>query len=413
MAPFGGVDSALTQVVSVFLAGVGTSLTPCIYPLIPVTLAVFGATADAGGWRGFRLALTYVLGIAAMYTTLGLFSAKTGAVFGALLGDPTVIGGLVAVLVVLALYTLDLVPLGSVGALQNLAAKIGGRGYRGAFLMGTVSGLVAAPCAGPALVVILGIAAAAGSTAWGAVLLFSYALGLGLLFIVLGTFPSLLGRLPRSGAWLIGVKFLMAAAILAVAFYLAAPLAGAALRFDLAASAPWLTLGLALAAGGLALWSIRRDRALGKFCAAVLLAWSVTAGVTARTTPLGSVGDARTWIPTLDGALAEAKRTGAIALVDLYADWCAACKELEHQTFPAPSVAEALTNFVTARIDFTTETPLSADLAARYNVVGLPCILFLDGEGRELPDTRVTGFMGPAEFRAHLDAVRARAAPAH
>jgi thiol:disulfide interchange protein DsbD len=396
----------MIQLLSVFIAGVGTSLTPCIYPLIPITLAVFGATADVGRARGALLALVYVVGIAVTYTALGLVSAKTGSVFGAFLGEPLVVGALVACLVLLALYTLDLVQLGSLGALQNIASKLGGRGFRGAFIMGAVSGLVAAPCAGPALVVILGIAAASGSTPWGALLLFTYALGMGTIFILLGTFPALLRRVPRSGTWLLGVKFIMACAILTVGFYLAAPLAGAALGLEHLRRSAALTAVLGLLACGVGVWALSRNYAAPKLASAVVLAWiSIALLVPA---PPGSEhgGTDRRWLTSFDHALAEARATGKIALIDLYADWCAACKELEHKTFPAPEVSAALDDFVTARIDFTSDTPETTALAERYSVVGLPCLLFLDGAGRELPKSRVTGFMAPGEFRAHLDAVR-------
>jgi len=281
--------------------------------------------------------------------------------------------------------------------------------------MGTVSGLVAAPCAGPALVVILGIAAASGSTAWGALLLFMYALGMGMLFIVLGAFPALLSRVPRSGGWLLGVKFIMASAILTVGFYLAAPLAGESLGLERLRASGVLGAALGVSAGGLAVWGLRRNYAAPKVAAAFIVAWISSALIIPGTPGSGTAGDVRTWATSLDVALSRSKQSGKIALVDLYADWCAACKELEHRTFPAPEVTSALGDFVTTRIDFTTESSETTALAERYNVVGLPCILFLDATGRELPNSRITGFMTPAEFRAHLTEVKKQGvnAPSH
>lgn len=407
MGPTIAGDSAISQLLSVFGAGVGTSLTPCVYPLIPITLALFGATAEAGRLRSFLLSLTYVFGIAATYTALGIFSAKSGAVFGSLLGHPLVVTLVVTFLVSLSLYSLDLIAFTGVSRMQRFASTIGGKGYRGAFLMGTVSGLVAAPCAGPWLVVVLGIAAASKSTAWGALLLFTYALGMGLLFIALGTFPSLLKRIPRSGNWLMAVKFLMAAALLCVALVLAGPFLPAGLRGDEFLSSPHVALISGALASVLGWFAFRRDRGALKFMAALLLAWTISgAYLHSGSSSLGGATTDTQWLTSLEAAVDTARTEKKIALVDLFAEWCGACKELDTVTFSDAAVKAELQHFITARVDFTVDSPANGALAERYSVVGLPCILFLDGTGAELPNSRISGFMTPTELIAHTQRVR-------
>jgi thiol:disulfide interchange protein DsbD len=399
MDPAVAEQSALTQLISVFIAGIGTSLTPCVYPLIPITLAVFGATPDVGRGRAFRLSLTYVLGIAATYTALGIFSAKTGALFGGFLGNPLVAAPLALFLIVLALYSLDIFQIRSVSTIQSIASSIGGKGFRGAFLMGTVSGLVAAPCAGPWLVVVLGIAAASENSTWGAILLFTYALGMGLLFIALGTFPALLRKIPRSGDWLIGLKFIMAAALLTVALVLVGPFLPPKLRGDYLAAAPFVALASTVLAVVLAWGAFRVNAAPLKVFAALLLAWTVNGAV------LRPPESSLQWESSIEAALETARSKRTLAFVDLFAEWCGACKELEKITFSDPAVQRELAKFATARIDFTVDSPANGALAERYGVVGLPCLLFLDANGVEIPETRITGFLPPAEFLAHLNRI--------
>jgi len=401
-------ESAIAQLLSVFGAGIGTSLTPCVYPLIPITLALFGATAETGRLRSFLLSLTYVLGIAATYTALGIFSAKTGAVFGSLLGHPVIVAFVVGFLVLLTLYSLDVIAFGGVSRIQRFASTIGGKGYRGAFLMGTVSGLVAAPCAGPWLVVVLGVAAASKSTAWGAILLFTYALGMGLLFIALGTFPSLLKRIPRSGNWLMVVKFLMAVALLCVALVLVAPFLTPGLRGEYLTTHRYITLISGLLALAIGWIGFRRKSGLGTFFAALLLAWTINGAVLHSGSGATTRDSTDThWFTSLEATLEAARSEKKIAVVDLFAEWCGACKELDKVTFPDAAVKAELRYFTAGRVDFTIDSPANGALAERYGVVGLPCILFLDGTGTEIPNSRITGFMTPQEFIAHTQRVRA------
>lgn len=407
MTPEFTSSSALLQLVTAFNAGLLTSFTPCIYPLIPITLAIFGASNETSRLRSFLLALCYVLGIAVTYTVLGMISAKSGGLFGAALTKPAVVAILTLFLVALAFFSLDLFKFSAVSKLQNAASRVGGKGFRGAFLMGTVSGLVAAPCAGPLLVVILGVAAAQGNAVWGALLLFTYAIGMGMLFLCLGLFPSLLRSLPRSGNWLHAVKFLIGSLLFGVALFISQPFHAPLLGPILQPAA--LMLAPALIAIGLAYWAYRLPSAALKGAASILLAVSSFYYFIPPTSASPSAQSShKEWATSIEEGLKIANARSTIVMADLYADWCAACIELDHKTFADTRVRARLEKLSLVRVDFTLDSDMTNKIAERYSVAGLPCLLFLGADGSEIPDSRVTGFLEPEKFLAHLDAVEAK-----
>jgi len=263
--------------------------------------------------------------------------------------------------------------------------------------MGTVSGFVAAPCVGPALVVILSVAASAGNALWGALLLFAYAMGFGMLFLVLGSFPSLLGRMPRSGNWLMGIKFILAVALVATAIFLSQ-------QYVL----KWLPdliftqalVAVALLGAGLLLAYFSYAKSLGplKLLAALAVAISICPLIYVR-------GDSHSynWNNSIEGALDQARTNSQITMVDFYADWCAACKELEVLTFSNPLVQAELEKIALARLDFTNPND---ELSEKYNIAGLPCILFLRTDGSEIENSRITGFLSADDFLQHLAQIK-------
>jgi thiol:disulfide interchange protein DsbD len=232
----------------VFIAGILTSLTPCIFPMIPITLAVLG-TKDHGQSRskGFILSSIYVLGIALTYALLGVVAAKTGALFGSLLGHPLVVGTIALLFVLMGLSMFGLFEIQVPQALtQKLSSQQSRKGYIGAFLSGLVAGVVASPCVGPVLISILAYVAQTQNVVTGFILLFVYALGLGQLFLLIGTFHTLWQRLPRSGVWMERVKFVFGSIMIGMAFYFIYPVTHSALFDGLLATA---FLGLAFLTG--------------------------------------------------------------------------------------------------------------------------------------------------------------------
>lgn len=211
-----GVLSALLLV---FLAGFLSSLTPCVYPLIPITISVFGASGAKSRGHGFVLSVVYVLGIALTYSLLGVMAASFGSVFGGAMQHPVVILGLVALFVVLGLSSAGLFDLRLPGDLQTRLSGVGGAGLLGSFLMGLVAGIIAAPCVGPIVAGVLLYVASKQDVWLGGGMLFVFALGLGVIFLVLGTFSSLIQRLPRAGGWMESVKVVFGVVFFGMALY--------------------------------------------------------------------------------------------------------------------------------------------------------------------------------------------------
>src|SRR5436190_6813229 len=204
-----------------FLAGVLTSLTPCVYPLIPITVGIFGARQAEHRGRSVALSGTYVGGIAAMYSVLGLFAALSGKAFGSVLASPTVVAVLAIFLLALAASMFGAFEIALPYAVQQKLSGVKGTGFAGAFGMGLVAGIIAAPCTGPVLAGVLAYVATQRNAVLGFWMLFTYAVGMGLLFFVLGA-TSL--RLPRSGAWMETVKSVLGVALVAAAVALLLPL---------------------------------------------------------------------------------------------------------------------------------------------------------------------------------------------
>jgi thiol:disulfide interchange protein len=203
----------------VFLAGIVASLSPCVYPLIPITISLFGARDAESRFGAFFLSLVYVSGIAATYSALGLAAATSGKLFGSALQSPWVVGGIATIFIAMGLSMVGVfeirLPAGLNERLGGVSNRPGGR-FLSAFLMGSVAGVVAAPCVGPPLVAVLTFVATQGDVSGGLLLLLTYSLGMGLLFIILGTFTQLLVRMPKSGTWMEVVKGSMGMVMLVV-----------------------------------------------------------------------------------------------------------------------------------------------------------------------------------------------------
>jgi thiol:disulfide interchange protein DsbD len=379
-----------------FLFGVLASFTPCVYPLIPVTLAIFGAHHYESRLTRFSLALTYVFGISVTYTTLGLIAARSGVVFGSFLGSPIVAWTEFALLILLAAYTLEIFHIHATSKLQNAANKFGGRGYLGAFIMGTVSGFVAAPCVGPPLVAILLVAAKSQSLILGPLLLLCYSFGLGMLFLLIGTFSGLIDRIPTSGNWLLVIKFALAVALLVVAVVAILPVLPPSLSNALAS--PVSIIGCAVLGAALALIGLKNHHPIAKSFGAACFALALLPVLEGPAAPT-----IINWRPTIEAGLLEAKATNSLIMVDLAAEWCAACKELSEKTFANPVVSAKLSELITVQMDFTDpDSEQNRKVATLYKVIGLPCVMFLRPDGSEITDNRISGFVPPDEFLGYL-----------
>ncbi|HEY1333422.1 MAG TPA: cytochrome c biogenesis protein CcdA, partial [Myxococcaceae bacterium] len=406
----------------VFLGGLLTALTPCVYPLIPITVGVFGARPGVSRGKAVLLTSSYVVGMGVVFAALGVVAARTGAAFGQLLGHPAVAIGLAVFLLVLAASMFGAFEIALPQGLALRLNSVGGAGLAGAFLMGSVAGFLAAPCTGPVLTGLLTYVATSRSTVLGAGLLFVYALGIGVPFFLIGVFAV---QLPKSGAWMDWVKSALGILLVALAATYVRD-AFPALRTGAASMArsfgahggTWIAA--ALAAAGILLGAIHRSFGAGprnavlKGAGVALVAGAVVLRLSALNAGAESAG--LTWNLRYAGegtapepvnvALARAAAEHKPVMIDFFAEWCAACKELDRETYVAPSVVEEASRFVRIKADGTNSTDPMDALYQRFGVNGLPTVAFVSSEGKVLDDPRVTGFLGPEKFTETLRQVR-------
>jgi thiol:disulfide interchange protein DsbD len=383
-----------------FLGGLLVCLTPCVYPMIAITVSVFGARQARSRLHALGLSSAFVLGICTMFTPLGVVAGYTGGLFGSVLADPRVLVFVALVFAALSLSMFGAFDFMLPPSLNNRLAALGGIGYGGAFLLGLVSGLIAAPCTGPVLTGILLWIGKTKSAGLGAAAMFAFSIGLGLPFWVVGTFAV---SLPKSGPWMVAVKSVFGIVLLVAALYFLksafpslAHLATADTSFALASGA-LLAVGLGLGAvhlsfeGGAAT-KIRKGVGVAAAVAGTFL------GIGWAEAPRGTL----VWEPSESAARARAENEHRPMLVDFTAEWCAACKELSRMTFADPEVMAEASRFVAARVDATNDDDPSLDvLKDRYGVVGLPTVIVLGSDGHER--TRFTEFVPAQRF---LDAIR-------
>jgi len=385
----------LLQLLIAFLAGLALNLTPCVYPLIPITVGFFMSQGSSSKGRTWLLALSYVLGMSVTYSALGVAAALTGQLFGAALQSPWVVGVIIAVLLALAASMFGAWEL-RVPAWATRAS--GGRsGVVGALVMGLVVGLVAAPCIGPFVLGLLTYVGQQGDVALGFSMFFALSLGLGLPYLFLAVFTGALERLPNSGAWMTSVRQLFGVLLVALAVYFLGPF----LPGDIGTRVMATVMGL----GGLYLLLVARpgheqpwvDRFMR--LASVAL---VVAAVLVYPRPQLDGAAALRWEAFSDGRLASASGPGDLVVIDFYADWCLPCKELDEKTFSHPDVRSELERATRLKVDLTTSTPATEELRSRFSIAGVPTILFLRA-GDEVPGTRLTGFEPPTRFLERLE----------
>lgn len=355
-----GISSLLAKgwlqaLIVVFIAGLLTSFTPCIFPMIPITMAVLG-TKDRGRTRAqsIIISLTYVLGIALTYSILGVVAAKTGALFGSYLGHPLVVTMIAITFTAmgLSMYGFFEIQLPARWTQQLYSGRIE-RNLIGAFISGLIAGVVASPCVGPVLISILVYVAQTKDVFTGFVLLFTFAFGLGQIFLVLGTFQSLLHKLPKSGAWMEKVKYIFGTVMICMAIYYVYPV-------------------------------IKNTSVWQKITNTISMRPGSTDEKPKIQGPL--------WHPYSEDLIVKAKQEGKVVVIDFKADWCLACKELELYTFSDPAVLDFGKDFIWLEFDATSPSPELEVLQKKYGIGGLPFVTFYDKTGKWRKDLTLFGF---------------------
>jgi thiol:disulfide interchange protein DsbD len=366
---------------AIFILGLALNLTPCVYPLIPITIGYFSQQSGSSTGRRAALSSVYVLGIAITYSALGVFSALSGKLFGAWLQHPAVLIFFAALMLVMASSMFGLFEMQAPKFISNRSG--GQSGLGGALTMGLVIGIVAAPCVGPFVISLIALVSSLQSPFLGFLMFFVLALGLGVPYLFLGIFSSGLTAIPRSGMWMLQVKKAMGFILIAMAFYFLRPLIGdVAFQYGVAAS---------LLIGAVFLFFSKSPGAqVWRIGIAILLLVSGVAFAIPRKHEAGAM-----WTPYDEQRIAAARASGKPVVIDFYADWCMPCKELDRETFSDRRVAAELDRFVRLKADLT--KPENA-LAKQYAIVGVPTLVFLDGTGKEVTGARLTGFEPPDAF---------------
>ena len=388
------------------LIGIGIAFTPCVLPMYPlISGIVLGGKQRLSTARALLLTFIYVQGMALTYTALGLVVAAAGLQFQAALQHPYVLIGLSVVFILLALSMFGLFTLQLPSSLQTrltlMSNRQQGGSAGGVFAMGAIAGLICSPCTTAPLSAILLYIAQSGNMWLGGGTLYLYALGMGLPLIMMTVFGNRL--LPKSGPWMETVKTAFGFVILALPVFLLERIIG-----DVWGIRLWAMLGVAFFAWAFIV-SLGAKKPWMRLVQILLLAaalvsvrplqdWAFGAPATQTQAHLNFTQIKN--VDELNSALAQAK--GKPVMLDLYADWCVACKEFEKYTFSDPQVQNALKETVLLQVDVTANSAQDKTLLKQLNVLGLPTILFFNEQGEEQPMQRVTGFMDAAAFSAHL-----------
>lgn len=403
---------AFVAVLASFGFGFVASLTPCVYPMVPITVSIFGATEAKSRWRGAALSASFVLGIAALFTPMGVISALSGKLMGSALSNAYVVVALALLFTALAASMFGAFELALPSGLTNKLSTVGGVGFKGAFVMGLVMGLIAAPCTGPFLTGMVTVIAQSKNVALGSAALFSFALGLGVLFFIAGAFAV---SLPKGGAWMMGIKWVSGVGLAYMAYaYLRDRFGWAHDLVFHPSSKAFGVAAFALAVVGLGFGIVhviaeRRRSPIAHLSKPMKLASIVPAIVgTVMAISWMTLADSDfNWMASETEGRAKALAEGKPVLIDFGATWCTACKELEHKTFPDPAVKAEAPKFVSIHIDATDdELPETKRLSEKYQVVGLPTVIMLDKAGNEV--IRFNEFVPADKFAAAMKKVTAQ-----
>lgn len=404
------------------LLGLGLAFTPCVYPMYPIlsSIVIGKGKQQVSSSQAFALSFVYVQGMAITYSIIGLIVASAGVQFQAALQNPILLGVFIVLFVLLALAMFGLyeiqLPQKWQEKLNNLSNGQKQGNYVGVFVMGVVSGLVASPCTTAPLTAVLMVVAQSDSLVFGFAALYALSMGMGIPLILFGVTGGKL--LPKAGNWMNVIKATFGFMMLTVAIIFVERIFVSDWTNLL-----WAVLGLGL----FSYWftvNLNTQISFAKGVRTLVSGAGLIVAVIFTVVSLQKLN----LVPTLIGSgtqhelkaehpefevvrnladfeakLASANSNGQTVMLDLYADWCVACKEFEKYTFPDPAVIDALSSAVWMQIDLTDNTPDNIAFQEAFKITGLPTILFFNEQGEELRRSRVTGFMNAESFAEHVN----------
>jgi len=381
----------------IFLGGLALNLTPCVYPLIPITVSFFGAQASGSKSQSILMGLFYSLGMSITYSALGVFAALTGSLLGNALQNPIVI--ITIALILFALGT-SMFGLFEIRVPQSLAL-MGNKnrsGYFGSGLMGLTVGFIAAPCIGPFVLSLLLYVGKLGNAFTGFLLFFVLSMGLGLPYIFLAASSSSISKLPRSGEWMEGVKVIFGLILFGMVIN--------TLESIIPKNIFKIIFPLYIILAGVYLIIFDR-KGLSSFVYSKIKYFIAVAAIIFGTWMLKpqEANEEVKWkmltsVESIDQNISSEKKP---VMIDFYADWCAQCKELDQFTYTNPEIVELSKSLNTIKIDLTKE---NESITNKYNIKGLPVVIFMNSKGEEYKDLRVTGFLKPEDFKKKINSLQ-------
>lgn len=373
----------------IFLGGLALNLTPCVYPLIPITISYFGAQVSGNKFQSILMGVFYAVGMGVTYSALGLIAALTGSLFGQALQNPILIIIIAVIFVALALSMFGLYEI-RIPQKLALAGNKNRTGFFGSFIMGLLVGFIAAPCIGPFVLSLLVHVGQVGKPMYGLLLFAVLSFGLGFPYIILAAFSSSLSKLPRSGEWMIGIKVIFGFILIGMALYTVLPL--------ISEEYSSLISGIYMILAGAYLILIDKKGANSvvytKIKYVIAIAGIIWGAFMLK--PAESAFDVK-WqmmnsLSSMEKSISDNKKP---VMIDFYADWCAQCKELDKYTYTDKEVSELSGAFNNIKVDLTKSIP---EIESKFGIRGLPVVVFMNSKGEEFKELRVTGFLKPDEF---------------
>ncbi len=380
----------------VFLGGLALNLTPCVYPLIPITIGFFGGQSEGKTSKLFLMGVFYVLGLALTYSVVGVITSLSGAVFGTLMQNPIVIIFIVLIFIALSLSMFGVYEF---KLPDSLVAKAGGSksGFYGAFFMGLTMGIVAAPCIGPFVIGLVTYVAAKGDPFYGFLLFFVMAIGLGLPYLVLALFSGKIKSLPRAGFWMDAVKHIFGFILLGMAIYFLEPL----LPKNIAKY--FLPIFMIISAVILLMLDKEANKILGFRIFKVLFSAVLLAVASYMLIPTHK--NSMNWEEFSYNKYEAALNSNQKIIIDFYADWCIPCKELDASTFSNENVIRSSESFKAFKVDMTkTLSDETENIRKKFNIRGMPTVLIFNTEGKEVE--RITGYINAQEFLKIIENIK-------
>jgi len=403
-------QSSFLLFILVFAAGFLASLTPCVYPVIPIIMGYVGGRSGGRKLKGFILSLFFVLGLSLVYSLLGVIAAKTGSLIGVSFQNPFVVTFIAAIFIVMGL---SLAGLFSIPVPAWISAKVS-RSHKndilGSLLVGGVSAIIAAPCVGPVLIALLSWISQSGNVLLGFWLTFVFSLGMSVIFLVAGTFSGAIAALPRGGGWMSAVKYFFAALLIAGGIYFLSNILSLWLTMML-----WGIFLISLAVG-LGLLRPQPESTMAHTLAKTLVVLVFLSGailfyqgLAGRFFPVGAPAavaakESLPWLIDLAQAKEKARSENKRLMIDAWAEWCAACRELDEKTFSRTDVRESLRDYILVKLDLTRKNASNKQLQQELAIIGMPTVIFHDAAGKEMG--RFSGFLDGSEFISLLSGLK-------